>query len=83
LNLDEHDEAERQLFISLDRTDQKVFVDALPQEAIGTRDHGTLPLATNLIEAADRLDPTLIDVEHVEALAASDDRSVRSRAADL
>ena len=86
LNLDDHDEAEHrigQLFLPLDRADQKVFVDALLQEATSTPDHTTLLLASNLIQAADRLDPTLIEVEQVEALAASQDRSVRSCAAEL
>lgn len=86
LNLDGHDEAERrinQLFLPWDRAGHKVFVDALLQEATTTRDHSTLLLATNLIEAADRLDPTLIELEQVEALASSDDSSLRICAADL
>lgn len=86
LSLDGHDEAERRmnrLFVRRARCEQRVVVEALIHEATTTSDHVTLLLACSLLEAADRLDPTLITVDEVESLTVSTDRSLRSCAAVL
>jgi hypothetical protein len=86
LSLDGHDEAERRmnrLFLSLRRDDQRVVVEALIHEATTAQDHTTLLLACSLLEATDRLDPTLVTLEEVEELTASANRSLRSCAAVL
>ena len=51
--------------------------------ATTTKDHTTQLLGCNLLEAADRLDPMLIKIEDVEALAQSAHFSLRSGAAAL
>jgi hypothetical protein len=86
LSLGEHDEAERRmnrLFLPLCHEDQRVVVEALVHEAITAKDHETLLLACSLLEAANRLDPTLVTIEEVEELTASTDFSLRSCAAVL
>jgi hypothetical protein len=86
LSLDGHDEAERRmnrLFLPLRRVDQRVVVEALIHEATTAKDHEVLLLACSLLEAADRLDPTLVTVEEVEELTTSTNRSLRSCAAVL
>ena len=74
LSLGEHDEAERRmnrLFLPLCHDDQRVVVEALVHEATTAKDHETLLLACSLLEAADRLDPTLVTIEEVEELTTS------------
>ena len=86
LSLDEHDEAERRmnrLLLPLCRDDQRVVVEALIHEASTAIDHETLLLACSLLEAADRLDPTLVTLEEVEGLTTSTHSSLRSCAAVL
>jgi hypothetical protein len=86
LSLDGHDEAERRmnrLFLPLCRDDQRVVVEALVHEASTAKDHETLLLACSLLEAADRLDPTLVTLEEVEELTASTHSSLRGCAAVL
>lgn len=86
LSLDGHDEAERRmnrLFLPLCHDDQRVVVEALIHEATTASDHETLLLACSLLEAADRLDPTLITIEEVEQLTASAHDSLRGCAAVL
>jgi hypothetical protein len=86
LGLDEHDKAERRvnrLFLHLSRDQQRVALEAIIHVATTTKDHTTQLLAGNLLEATDRLDPTLIKIEEVEALAGSADFSVRCSAAVL
>jgi len=88
LQIGEHGKAEQrmhQLFLPLNRSDQRVIIEALLREAtkIEDEDNETRLLACSLIEAANRLDPSLITVEEVEELAASADFTLRSSAAVL
>jgi hypothetical protein len=86
LGLDKHEKAERRvnrLFLHLSRDQQRAVLQAIIHVATTTKDHTTQLLAGNLLEAADRLDPTLIKIEEVEALAQSADFSVRCNAAVL
>jgi hypothetical protein len=76
LGVDEHEKAERRvnrLFLHLSRDQQRAVLQAIIHVATTTKDHTTQLLAGNLLEAADRLDPTLIKIEEVEALAESAD----------
>lgn len=86
LGLDEHDEAERRLnrlFLHLTRDQQQAAIAAIIRVATTTNDHTTQLVACVLLDAADRLDPTLIDIEGVEALVRSEDDSLRGLAALL
>ncbi len=86
LGLGEHDEAERrvnQLFLHLSRDQQQAAVEATIYVATTTKDHTSQLLACSLLEAADRLDPMLINIDDVEVLARSADFSLRSSAAVL
>ena len=86
LGFDEHDKAERRvnrLFLHLYRDQQRAALEAIIHVATTTKDHTTQLLAGNLLEAADRLDPTLIKIEQVETLARSAHFSVRCSAAVL
>lgn len=86
LGLGDHEEAERRvfrLFLHLLRCQQKAAVDAILHVATSTDDHTTQLLAGSLLEAADRLDPMLVTIEAIEALAVSDDYSLRSCGAVL
>jgi hypothetical protein len=86
LAVDEHEKAERRvnrLFLHLSRDQQRAALAAIIRVATTTKDHTTRLLAGNLLEAADRLDPTLITIEDVEALSQSADSSVRCNAAVL
>jgi hypothetical protein len=74
LGLDQHDEAERRLyrlFMHLTWQQQRAAIAAIIHLATTTDNHTTQLLAANLLEAADRLDPMLIDIEDVERLARS------------
>lgn len=74
LGLDQHDEAARRLyrlFMHLTRQQQRAAIAAIIRLATTTDNHTTQLLAANLLEAADRLDPMLIDIEDVERLARS------------
>jgi hypothetical protein len=71
LYLDQHEEAERriaQLFQQLTRTEQRAVVEAILRVVTTTSDHTTQLVGCTLHEAADRLDPTLITIEDIEAL---------------
>lgn len=71
LYLDEHEEAERritQLFQQLTRTEQRAVVEAILHVVTSSTDHTTQLVGCALHEAADRLDPTLITIEDIEAL---------------
>lgn len=71
LDIDEHEEAERriaQLFQQLPRAEQRAVVVAILGVVTSSTEHTTQLVACALHEAADRLDPTLITVEDVEAL---------------
>src|SRR5262249_31919731 len=71
LALDEHEEAERrvsQLFQQLTRVEQRAVVEAIIRVVTSAPEHETQLVACALHEAADRLDPTLITIEDVEAL---------------
>jgi hypothetical protein len=84
LSLGEHDEAERRvnrLFIRLSHDQQRAAVKAMISVAATTGDHTTQLVACSLLEAADRLDPTLTEIQDVEAFARSGDFSLRSSAA--
>jgi hypothetical protein len=86
LELDQHGEAERRLyrlFMHLTRQQQRASIATIVDQATGTDNQTTQLLASNLLQAADRLDPTLIDTEHVELLASSDSFSLRGCAANL
>lgn len=86
LGLDDHEKAERRvnrLFLHLFRDQQRAALAAIIHVATTTKDHTTQLLACSLLEAADRLDPTLIEIEDVEALARSGHSSLRSSAAVL
>ena len=86
LDLGAHDEAQMriyELFLLLSRQQQEDVVDEIVHIATTTGDHVRELLACSLLEAADRLDPTLVKVEIVQALATSDDFSLRSSAAVL
>lgn len=86
LGLGEHEEAERRvnrLFLHLSRDQQQATVKAVIRVATTTKDHTCELVACSLLEAADRLDPMLVKIEDVEALARSADFSLRSSAAVL
>jgi hypothetical protein len=71
LDIDEHEEAERriaQLFQQLTRAEQRAVVEAILRVVTSSTEHTTQLVACALHEAADRLDPTLITIEDVEAL---------------
>lgn len=71
------------LFVPLLRTHERAAVDALIRLATTTEDHTTQLVACSLVEAADRLDPTLISIDAVERMARSDRNSLRISAAVL
>jgi hypothetical protein len=86
LGLDQHDEAEQRLnrlFMHLTREQQRATVAAIIRVATTTESHTTQLLAANLLEAADRLDPMLIETEDVERIADADASSLRGCAALL
>ena len=86
LDIGEHDEAERRvnrLFLPLLRAQQRAVIEALIRTATATNDDTTQLVACSLLEAANRLDPTLVTVEEVEGLARSDNFSLRSSSAVL
>lgn len=86
LKLGEHHEAERRvnrLFLPLVRNQQRAAVDALIRVATTTQDHTTQLVACSLLEAADRLDPTLLSIDDVDVLARSADSALRISAAVL
>jgi len=86
LDIGEHDEAERRvnrLFLPLLRAQQRAVIEALIRTATATNDDTTQLVACSLLEAANRLDPTLVAVEEVEGLARSDNFSLRSSSAVL
>lgn len=86
LSLRQHEEAERRvnrLFLPLFRDQQRAAVEALILVATRTNDHTSQLLACSLVEAAGRLDPTVIKIEDVESLARSAEFSLRSSAAVL
>jgi nucleoside phosphorylase len=86
LSLDGHEEAERRvnrLFLTRFRSQQRAVIEAIIRVAKRTEDHTTELLACSLLEAADRLDPTLITTDEVESLARSAKDSLRSGAAVL
>ena len=71
------------LFLHLSRDQQRAALAAIIYVATTTEDHTTQLLGCNLLEAADRLDPMLIKIEDVEALAQSAHFCLRSGAATL
>jgi hypothetical protein len=86
LGLDEYEKAERRvnrLFLHLSREQQRAALAAIIHVATMTKDHTTQLLACSLLEAADRLDPMLIEVEEVEPLAQSAHSYLRTSAAAL
>jgi hypothetical protein len=89
LQLGQHEAAERRmhrLLLPLDRADQRVILEALLREAgkiEDLADNELRILACSLVEATDRLDPTLLAIEEVEELATSPDFTLRSSAAVL
>jgi hypothetical protein len=86
LGLGEHEKAERRLnrlFLHLSRDQQRAALAAIIHVATTTKDDTTQVVACSLLEAADRLDPMLIEIDEVEALARSDHFYLRSSAAVL
>jgi hypothetical protein len=86
LDLGDHEEAERRvnrLFLHLFRDQQRAAIEAIVDVGTTTKHHTSQLLACSLLEAADRLDPTLIKIEEVEVLARSADFSLRSSVAVL
>jgi hypothetical protein len=86
LGLGEHDEAERRvyaLFLPLLRQDQEAVVDRIARIATTAGNHERELVACSLLEAVDRLDPTLVKIDVVEAMATSGDFTLRSSAAVL
>ena len=86
LGLDEHDEGERRLnrlFMHLTRAQQRAAVAAIIDVATTTQSHTTPLVACSLLESADRLDPMLVNIEDVEALARAAGSSLRGCAASL
>lgn len=86
LGLGEHDKAERRVyarFLSLPRQGQEAVVDEIVWIAMTTADHERELVTCSLLEAADRLDPTLVKVDVVEAMATAGDFTLRSSAAVL
>lgn len=86
LGLGEHDKAERRVyagFLTLSRQDQEAVVDEIAWIAMTTVDQEREFVACSLLEAADRLDPTLVKIEIVEAMATAGDFMLRSSAAVL
>jgi hypothetical protein len=81
-----HEEAERRvnrLFLHLSRNQQQAAAEAIIRVATTVNDHTAQLLACSLLEAADRLDPMLIEIEDVEAMARSAEFSLRGSAAVL
>jgi len=86
LGLGQHDKAERRVyvkFLPLSRQDQEAVVDEIARIATTTGNHERELVACSLLEAADRLDPTLIKIDLVETMATSGDFTLRSSAAVL
>jgi Holliday junction resolvase-like predicted endonuclease len=86
LGLGEHDKAARRVyasFLKLSRRDQEAVVAEIARIAMTSGDHERELVACSLLEAADRLDPTLIQLDLVEVMATSGDFSLRSSAAVL
>lgn len=84
LYLGDHDEAERrmsQLFLRLKRAGHRTVVEALIREAV--EDEEILHLASMLVEAADRLDHSLITLDEVEELSRSTNDSLRMFAVNI
>ncbi len=86
LGLGRHEEAERRvnrLFLHLSRDQQRAAVTSVIHVVTTTMDHTSQLIACSLLEAANRLDSTLIKIDEVEELARSADFSLRSSAAVL
>jgi hypothetical protein len=86
LQLDQHDEAEHRLFrlfLHLTPDQQRVAIAAIIRVATTTDDHTVQLVACSLLEAADRLDSTLITIEDIAELTRSDADSLRGTAANL
>lgn len=86
LGLGEHDKAERRMyvkFLPLSRQDQEAVVNEIARIATTVGNHERELVACSLLEAADRLDPTLIKIDLVETMATSGDFTLRSSAAVL
>jgi len=71
------------LFLHLSRDQQQATVAEVIRVATTTEDHTCQLVACSLLEAADRLDPMLVKIEDVEAMARSSDFSLRTSAAVL
>ena len=86
LGLGEHEKAASRVyakFILLARRDQEAIVESVAYIATTTDSHERELIACSLLEAMDRLDPTLITIDLVESMATSGDFSLRSSAAVL
>jgi len=84
LDLGEHEEAERRVyrsFLSRPRREWTAFFEAVLDVALSTNDHRRCLVACSVLEAVDRLDPTLVSVETIETLAGAEEFSLRSSAA--
>ena len=86
LDLGDHDEAERRVYRLLRQVptaDHPRVVDELVKFATETSDGREELIACSLLEAADRVEPSLVGTALIENLASSDDFSLRSCAAFL
>jgi Holliday junction resolvase-like predicted endonuclease len=89
LGLGEHDRAEHRLyarFLPLSRQSQEAVVDEIARIAMTTSSDSSDErgfVACSLLEAADRLDPTLVKFDVVETMATAADFSLRCSAAVL
>jgi hypothetical protein len=86
LDLGDHKEAERRaygLLAKQDRPSQEAAVARLRQFLRDSNDNEQILLAASVLEAINRLDPSLIDIDTIEELASSEDFSKRSSAATL
>lgn len=86
IGLGAHDKAERFLyavFLSASRQDRKAIIEEITRIAMTTKNHERELVACSLLEAANRLDQTLVGVDVVETMTVSADFTLRSSAAVL
>jgi hypothetical protein len=86
IGLGDHDKAAARMYAAfspISRDQQHEIVDELVRITATAEDHTQQLVACSLLEAADRIDPSLVRVQVVEALSQSESFSIRSCAAVL
>jgi hypothetical protein len=86
IGIADHDKAVRQTyatFLLLARSQQETILDELVRTALSAEDQTHQLVVCSVIEAIDRLDPTLVTIQTIETLTLSDSFSLRSSAAVL